>query len=174
MSSSYVIIRARPQDIAILPSIELAAARLFDGYAPELDLLVVTSERDLRDAQTQGRLWVALADDVPVGFACVKLIGSSAHLEELDVHPDHGRRGIGRELVRAVCNWASASGHEAVTLTTYRDVPWNMPFYASLGFAVIPSNALPQTLASIVHEESERGLDAKGRVVMQRLSVTAT
>ena len=45
------------------------------------------------------------------------------HLEELDVHPDHGRRGLGSSLVMAVRDWAAATGHEAITLTTFRESP---------------------------------------------------
>ena len=51
-------------------------------------------------------------------------------LEEIDVHPDHGRRGLGRRLVSAVCAWAARGGHRWLTLTTFRDVPFNMPFHA--------------------------------------------
>ena len=72
-------------------------------------------------------------------------------------------------LVMAVCDWAAAKGHEAITLTTFRDIPWNMPFYASLGFTVVPPEALTLALASLVYEESHRGLDPALRVVMRRV-----
>lgn len=50
------------------------------------------------------------------------------------MHPEHGRRGIGGALVGSVCDWARASGIASVTLTTYREIPWNEPFYRRLGF----------------------------------------
>lgn len=112
---------------------------------------------------------MALALDAPVGFAYVKLLeAGAAHLEELDVHPDHGRRGLGRRLVTAVCEWAAARRYESVTLTTFRDIPWNMPFYASLGFEEIPAAALSAALASVVEDEVRRGLEPSRRVVMRR------
>ncbi len=166
----YTIALARPQDLDRLPSIELAALTLFDGHGLDEIPAVVTGEAELRKAQETGHLWVALADDVPVGFARIKVIEASAvHLGELDVHPDHGRRGLGSTLVMAVCDWAAAKGHEAITLTTFRDIPWNMPFYASLGFTVVPPEALTLALASLVYEESRRGLDPALRVVMRRV-----
>ena len=120
-------------------------------------------------AQRHGHLWVALADDVPVGFAHIEVIEPTvAHLEEIDVHPHHGRRGLGTKLVRAICAWAIAAGYHSVTLTTFRDVPWNMPFYARLGFEVIPSEALSPALRSVVQDETRRGLDPTRRVAMRR------
>ena len=164
----YTIALARPQDLDRLPAIELGALTLFDGHGLDHIPAVVAGEAELRKAQERGHLWVALADDVPVGFAQIKVIeANTVHLEELNVHPDHGRRGLGTTLVMAVCDWAAAKGHEAITLTTFRDIPWNMPFYASLGFTVVSSEALTLALASLVYEEGRRGLDPALRVVMR-------
>jgi GNAT superfamily N-acetyltransferase len=168
----YRISPARPSDLHLLPAIELAAARLLAGHAPESVLTETTSQEDFQDAQHRGYLWVALADDVAVGFAQVKVIEpGAAHLDEIDVHPDHGRRGLGTQLVMAVCEWAANAGKAAVTLTTFRDVAWNMPFYARLGFEVIPVNALTPALLSVVEDETRRGLDPTRRVTMRRASV---
>ncbi len=165
----YTIARARPQDLRLLPVIELAAARLLAGHAPESVLTETTPERVLDTARAHGRLWVALADDVPVGFAHVEIFEPTvAHLEEIDVRPDHGRRGLGRRLVRAVCTWAAAARYREVTLTTFRDVPFNMPFYARLGFEPIPSEDLSPALRAVVEDETRRGLDPARRVVMRR------
>ena len=170
-SSTYRIAIARPSDLPLLGAIELAAAALLAGHAPQSVLDAVTPLDELEEAASQNLLWVALADDVPVGFAHVKLLEpQNAHLHELDVHPRHGRRGLGRKLVLAVCDWAAANGHE-VTLCTFRDVPWNMPFYARLGFEVLAPDELSPALAAIVADEAERGLEPAHRVVMRRRSV---
>ena len=81
-------------------------------------------------------LIVLVAGDPPVGLCRIDAIGSAAvvHLEQLSVHPDHAGRGIGRALLRAGCRWAAEEGYPEITLATYRDVPWNGPFYASEGF----------------------------------------
>jgi len=110
-----------------------------------------------------------LADELPVGFALIEIVGERhAHLEEVDVHPDHGRRGLGKKLVAAACEWAFGSGYPSVTLTTFRDVAWNMPFYGKLGFEVVPEEDLPPEVAAIVADETRRGLDPGRRVVMRR------
>jgi hypothetical protein len=58
-----------------------------------------------------------------------------------------------------------------VTLTTFRDVPWNMPFYARLGFEIVPPEQVGPALFAIVEGETRRGLDPARRVVMRRPSL---
>jgi GNAT superfamily N-acetyltransferase len=166
---SYTIHPGRLSDLPFLPAIELAAARLLQGHAPESVLQETTSQEDLIQAQRRGMLWVARSNDTPVGFAHVTLVEPcAAHLEEIDVHPVHGRRGLGRRLVLAVCSWAEDAGYNSVTLTTFRDLPWNMPFYARLGFKAIPPQDLSPALLSIVQSETRRGLDPARRIAMRR------
>jgi GNAT superfamily N-acetyltransferase len=153
----------------LLPDIELAAATLLRGHAPPSVLRETTSEPEFAAAQRAGRLWVALADEAPVGFSHAEALGSGeAYLKEIDVHPHHGRRGLGRQLIATVFNWAARSGYPVVTLTTFRDVPWNMPFYARLGFAVTPASEWSSDLRDIVQAEARLGLDPVRRVVMRR------
>jgi GNAT superfamily N-acetyltransferase len=171
MTPRYTITAARPGDLAQLAPIELAAARLLAGHAPESVLTETTRLAVLKQARRDGHLWVACADDVPVGFAHVVLIERDAvHLEEIDVHPAHGRRGVGTQLVLHVCAWAASHGYGSVTLTTFRDVPWNMPFYARLGFEVVPLEELSTALHIVVGDETRRGLDPCRRVAMRRQS----
>lgn len=163
------IAAARPRDLAAIARIELAAAALLAGHAPESVLMETTSLAVLTNAQRDGRLWVALSDGAPVGFAHVEILErDAAHLEEIDVLPEYGRRGIGRRLVNQVCGWAAAKGYAAVSLSTFRDVPWNMPFYARLGFEVVPTLQLSPALRDVVDSETRRGLDPARRVVMKR------
>jgi GNAT superfamily N-acetyltransferase len=151
-----------------LSEIELAAARLLTGFAPESVLNEATPLADFESAQANGRLWVAVAHDTPVGFAHVKLLEhESAHLDELDVHPDHGRRGLGRRLVAAACDWAVSRSMRTVTLSTFREPPWNMPFYASAGFEVVQREHWSSAMTRLVGDETRRGLDSSRRVIMR-------
>jgi GNAT superfamily N-acetyltransferase len=169
MNTRYIITSARERDIDRLAAIELAAARLLIGHAPESVLKETTSQGILEEAQRNGHLWVALADDTPVGFAHVVVLEPrAAHLEEIDVYPEHGRRGLGRRLVMQVCEWAAGAGYESVSLITFRDVPWNMPFYTTLGFEAVPAFELSPGLRAAVEDERCRGIDSSRRVVMRR------
>jgi NAD(P)H-dependent FMN reductase/GNAT superfamily N-acetyltransferase len=165
----YSIVRARPEHLGEIPNIELAAARLLRGHAPEYVLSETTSDAVLQSALRLGHLWVALAGNTPVGVAHVEAIDTrTAHLEEIDVRPEHGRRGLGTRLVTEVCAWAASAGYDSVTLTTFSDVPWNRPFYERLGFRVVPGAELSAALRVIADDERRRGLDPSRRVVMER------
>jgi GNAT superfamily N-acetyltransferase len=164
----YSIVAARLADIPALPEIELAAARLLAGHAPDSVVSESTDEQVFLHAQAEGRLWVALDGDTPVGFALAEVFSErQAHLEEIDVAPRHGRRGVGTGLVEAVCDWARRRGFEELTLTTFRALPWNMPFYARLGFEEVSGDDLTPELEAIARDETARGLDRRSRVVMR-------
>lgn len=163
----YSVRLARLEHVPALPAIELEAAQMLKGYAPDSVLAETTEGCTFADAVRDGRLWVALTGTRPVGFALVEMLaGDLPHLEEIDVEPIHGRRGLGTALVRAVCEWATVSGYPMLTLTTFRSVPWNYPFYARLGFVEIPRETLRPELAALVFDEAHRGLDPDTRVVM--------
>jgi len=171
----YTIRLSRRAEVARLPEIERQASQLFASRAAELGLSsnpmweMTSSVPVLLRANDDGRLWVAAGDQGQlVGFALVKELGLFAHLDELDVLPAHGRQGLGSALLEAVCEWASSRGFSAVTLSTFRDVAWNAPFYARRGFAVVPRAELPPELLEIVARETERGLRSDLRVIMQR------
>jgi len=176
IAPGYAIVAARARDLSSLPGIELAAAAMLAAWLDEDALAETTSLAQLEHACRAGQLWVALGDDdAPVGFAYAELLEPAfVHLEEIDVHPDHGHRGLGRRLLATVCTWAEKEGYRGVTLTTFRDPPWNMPFYASAGFEVVPPAELRPALAAVFQREAVRGLDPARRVVMERRSHSAS
>ena len=131
---------ARTGELALLPPLEERSDELFlslgIGPLPEPGTV-----EDLAAA-----LVVLVTGDPPEGFARLDVLRNEAgdpaapgslHLEQLSVHPDHGRRGLGRALLRAAVSWAGDDGYDTLTLATYRDVPWNGPFYASEGFVEV-------------------------------------
>ena len=159
---------ATSDDVPSLSAIEDAAADLFLSYPEIAGLSLPPVEVSKFDAaQRRGHLWVAaLSTGAPVGFAMVEILGDSAHLEEIDVHPDFGRQGIGATLVETVCRWAQAGGMKMVTLTTFRDIPWNESFYRRMGFEELKPEELSAALAARIAEEERRGLPRHLRLAM--------
>jgi GNAT superfamily N-acetyltransferase len=168
--SEYTIGLSKREDVDALPEIERRAASLFspEDLAPELAAETTPVLVYLR-AHDEGRLIVARdASGRVVGFAHLVWLGEFAHLEEIDVDSDFGRRGIGRMLVEAACEWARAKSSDRITLSTFRDVAWNAPFYARLGFRTLFANQLIVALRDLRAKERGEGLDLNKRVVMCR------
>ena len=74
-------------------------------------------------------------------------------------------KGIGRALIRRVVDWCHSQEYASLTLTTYYDIPWNRPYYESLGFDVIEDAALRGTLKDML--EAERDGLSLHRVAMR-------
>jgi GNAT superfamily N-acetyltransferase len=154
---------ARPDEFAQLREIEFKADQLFEtvGIGPFVN--------DESENHFELAALVLVGNDPPNGFVCVELVDGVPHIWQLSVDPDHGRQGLGRSLVVAVCDWARSEGFGAITLTTYRDVPWNGPFYESLGFAVL--EVLAPGLTAIREHERAIGDDDFGPRVAMRLDL---
>jgi GNAT superfamily N-acetyltransferase len=99
-------------------------------------------------------------DGSPAGFAAIERLDDGAHLLQLSVLPEYGRKGMGRGLLAATIGWSRRAGLAAVTLTTFRDVPWNGPFYRRYGFVDLPDTELSPGLKAHRDHEIAVGLDA--------------
>lgn len=165
----YRVGPAETEHLSALPEIERAAAERFSREdLPESLRSAVTSLGEFETAARERRLWTALIADSaqPVGFALAAVVGGCAHLQEMDVLPEHGRRGLGRALVEAVVGWARQHGYRALTLTTFREVPWNGPFYRRLGFRELPPAELTPALTRLLEGEAADGLPRSKRLAM--------
>ena len=108
--------------------------------------------------QRAGLLWVADAGDQLIGFAASAEFEDGLHLWELAVRHEAQGRGTGAALVAAVADEGRRRSLAAITLTTFRAIPWNAPFYARLGFIELPGAALNARLAAVLKREARRGL----------------
>jgi ribosomal protein S18 acetylase RimI-like enzyme len=116
----------------------------------------------------RGHAWVATQNGGVVGFIVVGTIAGCAHIEEVAVAPDAGRRGHGTALVHAAQAWGERNHLGAVTLTTFRDVPWNGPWYAKLGFRELAEHEWSPAIRALRDEEHRHGLESELRIVMRR------
>ena len=156
-------------DVPQLPAVERSAARSF-ATIPELSWIVddeVLDEARHRHFVESGWSWVADMAGAPVGFICAEPVEHEVHVWELAVDEPHQQQGIGTRLMTRVETAARDAGARALTLTTFRDVAWNGPFYASLGFEVIDPEACSPRLSRLLELEVEAGQPADRRCAMR-------
>ncbi len=170
MQTDDVLREAAPRDLPGLRELERAAGAAFRG----MGMGAVADDEppsvtELSAFQADGRAWVcADTDDVPAAYLLVDVVDDEAYIEQVSVHPDHARQRLGEQLVDHVETWARTQGIASLTLTTYRDVPWNAPYYARLGFSEIEEPAIGPGLREIRRKEAHRGLDRWPRLAMRR------
>jgi len=165
----YHIRLARIEELSVIQEIEVAAASLFRNtdysFLAEAEPMEIGF---LVERQKEGMIWVAVdEDDKPVGFLAARIIDGAIYINELDVHPSHARRGLGRQLILAACEWAKGAGMTAATLSTFRDIEWNAPYYARLGFRILSDKELSPGLRELRRLESESALPVEKRVCMR-------
>jgi GNAT superfamily N-acetyltransferase len=165
----FAIRAGRQADIDRLLQVERLAAEVLLGHcAHDLFAMHSLSPEDIQQGIATGILRVAEVGGVAVGFALCGRVDAHAHLFEMDVVPEYGRRGIGGALLESVCEEASRQGYPSMTLVTLRDVPWNAPFYARHGFVELPESSWGPELHEIIRQERMLGFPMHLRVVMQR------
>ena len=136
-AGSVAIIAPEPVAIGRLIEVDRAASSLFEPtglLSPEALMDTVGSD-DLLSALNNGWLLAAVIDDAPAaGFVMASRRGNGLYIDQISVDPAYGRRGIGRALMQGIENLALQNDLREMTLSTFRDLPWNAPFYAGLGF----------------------------------------
>ncbi|WP_166741689.1 GNAT family N-acetyltransferase [Cumulibacter soli] len=167
MSENDAVVRpADPSDLPFLQAIEAAADQLF---APLMPISHWGTPPTGEQRAAQGGFILVVGDPV-VGFAHVLERDGRFHFEQLAVHPDHLRRGLGTALTYAVCEAIEARGGTGISLMTFADVPWNAPFYERLGFEVL--DPAPEYLDDVLERERAAELHLGGRRVAMVRGIT--
>ncbi|THA86214.1 GNAT family N-acetyltransferase [Streptomyces sp. A0592] len=160
----------RPEELTALQDIERAAGRCFrDIGMPEIADDEPPAVGELAFYREAGLAWVAVdGADAPVAYLIAEHVDGNLHVEQVSVHPDQARRGIGRALLDHLAGFAVGGGVPALTLTTFTEVPWNAPYYVRCGFRALGEGALTPGLWEIRAREAAHGLDRWPRVCMRR------
>lgn len=168
--TDFHISPARPEDIRTLIAIDLAAGQLFapTGLITGDALNDHVPQTVFEQAIEAGDVFVTGPEGgPPVGFVLVSGRGGTLYLDQVSVHPDYGRQGLGSALVQHVIQLARKRKLKQVTLSTFRDVPWNAPFYKKLGFREIPRKEMADWMLDLERIQAH-SLDVSQRCFMVR------
>lgn len=161
---------ARTGECSLIQAIELEAASRYaeigmaEVAAGDPIPLRVLAER----VASRGLIVAVTGDDAPVGFAVFRPLDGAAYIEEVDVLPAHAGKRIGAALLEEAGRRAAGLGLAALTLSTFRHVPWNGPYYRRLGFVEMAQGELTPGLRAVRADNIARGLDETQRLFMRR------
>ncbi|MFN7056998.1 GNAT family N-acetyltransferase [Hyphomonas sp.] len=171
LPQGYQICGAAEEEIPDLIAIDLAAGQLFagTGLLPEEALSDHVPADILRDAIALGHIHtVRDAKGRLAGFTLTSVRRTTLYLDQISVHPDHGRKGLGAALLERVAGEAKDRGLKTVMLSTFRDLPWNAPFYRRHGFRIVPPRKYETWMLQIEAAQAKQGLDVSKRCFMVR------
>lgn len=167
---------AKPSEFERLQHIDSSAGQAFAAFGmPEVAEDAPPTIGMFESYLDRDALWVYVDQlDRAIAFIMLDVVDGDLHIAQVSVHPEHAGHGYGARLIEAARSHALAAGYASLTLTTFRDVPWNAPYYKRLGFIEMPAQALGPELEAIRNHERERGLDRWPRVCMCRTLQTDT
>jgi GNAT superfamily N-acetyltransferase len=149
---------ATPEDLVALPAIELSGEAMFAEFGIVFPPGPATVETAIADGAS-----ILVAGDPAVAFAAVIELDGHPHLEQISVRADKTRKGVGTLLLGEVVRRFGPG----LTLLTFRDVPWNGPWYIRHGFVELPESAWGPQLRGHWRAEIDAGLHDLGpRLVM--------
>ena len=100
----YHLRLARPDEVGRLREIEDLAGERFDGldiFDPSFSSSFSLDE--MYRLAKLGQVWAACdLSDRPVGMIVASIRCGNGYIEELDVLPEHGRKGLGARLIEHV------------------------------------------------------------------------
>ncbi|OYD81969.1 GNAT family N-acetyltransferase [Azospirillum brasilense] len=158
-------------DVPALPEIERSSGEVFRRWKG-LEWIAdddVQSEEQHRALIANGIAFVADLEGYGVAaFLNGEVTPDALHIWQLAVHRDQQRRGIGRKLIEAAQQYATDHGINSLSLTTFRNVPWNEPYYQRLGFVTLDREHLGSRLMAILDAERQAGLPTAQRCAMRK------
>lgn len=154
-------------DLHRLVVVEIEAGQVFRTVGMTKVAEDVPQNSDLRKSAEAERLWVTEVGSEVAGYISAEVLDGNAHVAQVSVAPAYAGRALGRAMVEFVEGWGRAAGRPATTLTTFRDVPWNGPYYLRLGYRVLRREDIgPELARTMAHEASLPGIEASLRCAM--------
>lgn len=114
--------------------------------------------------QGLGRAVVTSAGKL-AAFAIFGEVDDEPYLDQLSVHPDHQRRGLGSFLIAECIRWAAGRD---LWLTTYAHLPWNGPYYSRWGFSPVPEEQCGPQMRAVLRSQRAALPEPEKRIAMMR------
>ena len=170
---TYIIRKTQRADILSLLDVERSASQLFKSvpqYAWIADMPVMTFEAHVSFID-KGLSWLAEEIDskIILGFIVAESLEEALYIVEVSVRQSHQKQGIGSALLRACFTEAERLEKPSITLTTFKAISWNAPYYERLGFEIIGTADMPKYLQLKLENEAAAGFERDKRCAMRKI-----
>jgi GNAT superfamily N-acetyltransferase len=143
--------------VAALAALEVAATAIYYERGFDAAEVPTRSAADVTALTRHHNVRVAEADHEVAGYAAWRDESPGiAYIEEVSVHPDYQRFGVGTKLIEAILDEAREHNLKYVALRCWTRATWAMAFYRVLGFVPL-DDAAPSKVVAWKDERSESG-----------------
>lgn len=169
--NSLHIREARPSELRTLIAIDEDASALYAQrgivfeFADDHPFALAEAAR-WADAIAGQRAFVASdTADTVIGFIVMGFADGDPYLDQISVHPDYMRRGVGSKLLTRAIAWSDG---KPLWLTTYAHLPWNGPYYEQHGFVRVAVNSCGPEVLSLLQQQRAALPAPEQRIAMKR------
>jgi ribosomal protein S18 acetylase RimI-like enzyme len=166
MTDGIVLRAATQDDLAAMAKISVEARSRYRtipsfGYVAETPAIA-------EHRFVEGRaIVVVTAAQTVLGFALTRPLDGLLLLDNVSTSSSCRGQGIGSRLLDAVLKEATTERYSAVVLTTFREPPWNGPWFRRFGFEPMPDDLIGPTLRALIKHQSSY-LDPRTRETLWR------
>ncbi|KAI0995685.1 hypothetical protein K3495_g12495 [Podosphaera aphanis] len=168
---SYSIRRGKTSDIPLLKRVERSAGNRFRtvGLDSVADCNTLDPERLTRMSDAN-HLWVGVNSSGPIGFLCGEELDGNFHIVQISVSYECQGRGVGKNLMSTMLEQiTSERSFKSVTLTAFRNLSWNGPWYSKMGFGEVHPRLMGTAYDYILEtEEAKHGFDHQELCLMMK------
>jgi N-acetylglutamate synthase-like GNAT family acetyltransferase len=161
------VTRLQEDQIDALIQVEQACSAMYHEIGFDAAEVPVRTFADIAHLPRHHNVYVAEADHVVAGYVAWRDESPGvAYIEELSVHPQFQRFGVGSKLLATVEEDAVNSGLGDVIAKKIERAMWATMFYAHHGFTQIGENASVRAKSWLEERSSGRPLARLGEVVI--------
>jgi N-acetylglutamate synthase-like GNAT family acetyltransferase len=167
LTTNGIVLRVATQDdLAAMAEISVEARsryRTISSFAYVAETPAVAEYRF-----NEGRAIVAVTHAKAVlGFALTRPLDGLLLLDNISMSFKCRGQGIGKRFLDAVLEQATTERYPAVALTTFREPPWNGPWFRRFGFAQMSDGSIGPALRALIKHQSSY-LDTRTRETLWR------
>ncbi len=169
--NGYCIRLASDEDFQHLPAVEDAAGDVYldIGYDDIAAMPATPATEYPPIFENGGWVLVAVTDTGQIiGYCANEKNSDVLYVKELSVHKDFAKQGIGTKLLNKTIEEAIARHFKSIFLLTFKDVPFNAPYYARFGFQIVEDLAAYPDIKKRASSEKNTPLWKYGRVAMKK------